>query len=596
MVLADSAIFLAAAVIAVPLCKRLGLGSVIGYLAAGAAIGPSGLGLVHEVESTMHFAEFGVVLLLFLIGLELQPSRLWKMRSAVFGMGSLQVGLTTLILALGAMALGLPLRAAFVAGFGLSLSSTAFAMQLLGEKHELASRHGQSAFGILLFQDLAAIPMLAVVPLLAPARAVVEGPAEGHGRLTQVAVTLGVIAALIVGGRFLLRPVFRIVASAKSHELSAAWALLVVVGTALIMEKIGLSMALGAFLAGVLLANSEYRHELEANIEPFKGLLLGLFFMAVGMAANFRVLATWPVAIVGLVVTLTLVKLGVLFLLGRLSKASNDTSVGLAVTLSQGGEFAFVLFGVAATHHVLEQTFVEAMVVVVTLSMVTTPLLFLARDKAFAWRAARGGARPYDTIEPEPGGHVIIAGYGRFGQIVSRILRLKHIPFTALEVSAAQVDFVRKFGSEIYYGDASRVDLLRAAKTEEASLFMLCIDDIDASLHTAKAVREHFPKVPIVARARNRAHAHALRALGVEDIVRETFFSSAEAARHMLRKLGLDEAEANGAVDKFVAYDEAALVEQFVHRSDEQALIAVTKKTAEDLEKIFEEDAKKGRV
>jgi glutathione-regulated potassium-efflux system ancillary protein KefC len=596
MVLADSAVFLAAAVVAVPLFKRLGLGSVIGYLAAGAAIGPSGLGLVHEVESTMHLAEFGVVLLLFLIGLELQPSRLWNMRSAVFGMGTLQVVLTTVALAAGGVALGLPVRAALVAGFGLSLSSTAFAMQLLGEKHELASRHGQSAFGILLFQDLAAIPMLAVVPLLAPARVVVEGPVEGHGRLAQLTVTFAVIVGLVVVGRFLLRPVFRIVASAKSHELSAAWALLVVVGTALIMEKIGLSMALGAFLAGVLLANSEYRHELEANIEPFKGLLLGLFFMAVGMAASFRVLAERPLVIVGLVLALTVVKLGVLYALARLSKAPADTSVSLAVTLSQGGEFAFVLFGVAAAQQVLEKRLVETMVVIVTLSMVVTPLLFLLRDRLFALREARGGVRPYDTIEPEPGGHVIIAGYGRFGQIVSRILRLKHIPFTALEVSAAQVDFVRKFGSLIYYGDASRVDLLRAAKTEEASLFMLCIDDIDASLRTAKAVREHFPHVPIVARARNRAHAHALRALGVDDIVRETFFSSAEAARHMLRKLGLDEAEASDAVDKFVAYDEAALIEQFVHRSDEQALIAVTKKTAQDLEKIFEEDAKTGRI
>lgn len=592
MVLTESAIFLAAAVVAVPLFKRLGLGSVLGYLAAGAAIGPSGLGFIHEVEGTLHFAEFGVVLLLFLIGLELQPARLWNMRAAVFGMGAAQVAGTTLVLGCGALALGLPPAAAFVAGFGLSLSSTAFAMQLLGEKHELASRHGQSAFGILLFQDLAAIPMLAVVPLLAAG----EGAKSGGGSAPlRIVLTLGVVAALVLAGRYLLRPVFRVVASAKSHELSSAWALLVVVGTAMVMEKVGLSMALGSFLAGVLLADSEYRHELEANIEPFKGLLLGLFFMAVGMSANLRVVVERPLATFGLVIGLTVAKLAVLYALGRAAKANHDSSASLAITLSQGGEFAFVLFGAAASTRVLPKSLVELLVVVVTLSMIVTPLLFLARDRAFAAREARGGARPFDDIAAEDG-HVIIAGYGRFGQIVSRLLRLKHIPFTALEVSPAQVDFVRKFGSKIYYGDASRVDLLRAAKAEEARLFMLCIDDVESSLRTAKAVREHFPELTIIARARNRAHVHALRELGIDKIVRETFYSGAEAARSMLEALGTNPEEASRAVARFVAYDESALVDQFTHRNDEQALIASSKQVAADLEKIFEEDAKSDGV
>ncbi len=589
MLIAEIAIVLGAAVVAVPLFKRLGLGSVLGYLAAGAVIGPSGLGLIGGVEDKLHIAEFGVVLLLFLIGLELAPARLWKMKGAVFGVGAAQLFGTGAVLAAVALALGLDPVSALVVGVALSLSSTAFVMQLLAERNELASPHGRSAFGILLFQDLAAIPMLAIVPLLgAPVLGAVPGAAGGNIG-SRVAVVVAAFGGLILAGRFLMRPLFRLVASARTQELSTAFALLVVIGTALLMQKVGLSMALGSFLAGVLLAESEYRHELEADIEPFKGLLLGFFFTAVGMSADLGIIRSQPGVVLAVVGALTVAKIAVLYGVARLARHTSAAAVRLAIVLSQGGEFAFVIFGVAEQSHVVPKVIADLLVVTVSLSMALTPLLLLAHDR---WRARLPSAPAvYDEIQGEDG-HVIIAGFGRFGQIVARLLRANRIPFTALEANMTQVDFVRRFGNHVYYGDASRVDLLRAAKVDRARLFVLAIDDPEASVRTAKEVLHHFPGTKIIARARNRQHAYALMDLGIQQIVREAFHSSLETARLALEELGLTQAEAREATRKFQEYDERQLEEQFQVRDNEAALVATAKKAAQDLEKIFEQDSR----
>jgi glutathione-regulated potassium-efflux system ancillary protein KefC len=585
MSLLHSAIFLAAAVVAVPIFKRLGLGAVLGYLAAGALIGPSGLGFVNEVESTLHFAEFGVVLLLFVIGLELQPALLWKMRGQVFGLGGAQVAGSTVLFTLGGLAFGLPFATALVAGFGLSLSSTAFVIQLLGEKNELTTPHGRLSFSILLFQDLAAIPALALVPLLST-RPTAD---TGQGPLVRIGLIIAVIAGLIFAGRFLLRPLFRFVASTRSHELSVAWALLVVIGTSLIMLQVGLSMALGAFLAGVLLADSEYRHEVEADIEPFKGLLLGLFFIAVGMSANLHLMLARPLLIVGIAVGIVAVKLGVLYAVGKAARLPPASAVSLGIALSQGGEFAFVIYNVALDGAVMSPALTEILIVAVTLSMAVTPLAFVARDKVLARLARRKGVREFDQIDA-PETEVIIAGFGRFAQIIGRILRAKRIRFTALESSAAHIDFMRRFGTEVYYGDASRVDLLRAAKADKAKLLILAIDDADASVRTAQVVRHHFPHLTIIARARDRNHAMALMDLGVHHVIRELLHSSLVAAREVLETLGMSPAEAHMAVRLFREHDEEALKVQSTLKGDETALRESARKVARDLEKLFEHD------
>jgi glutathione-regulated potassium-efflux system ancillary protein KefC len=579
-----TAIFLAAAILAVPLFKRLGLGAVLGYLFAGAALGPSGFHLVHEVEETLKIAELGVVLLLFLIGLELQPARLWRMRRQVFGLGGGQVVATSIVLAGVGIAAGMPWRGSLVAGVALAMSSTAFAMQVLAERNELGAVYGRSAFAILLFQDLAAIPLLAFVPLLG------ERVSNGAGRpaLVQAAIALGLLLFLAFASRFLLRPLFRMVAQARSHELSVGAALLVVLGTGLLMELAGLSMALGAFLAGVLLADSEYRHELESNIEPFKGLLLGLFFMAVGMSANLHIVVERPGTVVAIVLGLVLVKGAVLYGLGRAAALPKSGSASLGVALSQGGEFAFVIFGVASEARVIERSTIELLIVCVTLSMVTTPLAFIVHDKLRA-RLVTASLRPYDDI-PDEGNPVLIAGFGRFGQVVARVLRLRRIAFTALDVSAEQVDFVRRFGNRIFYGDASRVDLLRSAGAANAKLFVLAIDDMETSLRTLHVVQKHFPHLKVVARARNRQHAYALLGAGVEQVIRETFAGSLEAARITLEELGFPVSVARDTVKRFGDYDEAQVRKLFALREDEKALIESAKKYSVELQRIFEED------
>ncbi len=584
--LAEAAIFLAAAVIAVPLSRRLGLGAVLGYLAAGAVLGPGGLGLVFNVADILHFAEFGVVLLLFIIGIELQPSRLWTMRKAVFGLGAAQVAITGVALAVAAFALGVEPVSAGVVGLTLALSSTAFALQTLAEKGQLTTRHGRAAFAILLFQDLAAIPLLAFVPLLAPGAA---GQVDGS-KLLDVANVVAVLIAVSVGGRFFLRYAFRIVAWTQIREVFTAMGLLVVIAISLLMQSLGLSMALGAFLAGLLLADSEYRHALEADIEPFKSLLLGLFFMTVGMSLNLRMIAERPAIVAALVMGLVGIKLTILYLLARMNGLVPASARALAISISQGGEFAFVILAVAVGKAVVEQPVAEMLTAVVTLSMAVTPLLFAAEALVARHRRIPQAARGFD----EPRGEekqVIIAGFGRFGQIVARILRAKKIAFTALEISPDQVDFVRGFGNEVFYGDASRLDLLRAARADQAVALVLAIDDPDASVRTAQTVRENFPRLPIYARARNRNHAYRLMDLGIKVVWRETFLSSTDMARAVLKSVGLPEREADKAIETFRRHDERRLYAHHGLHNDERRMQALAKEAMKELEELFAADA-----
>ena len=577
----DVAIFLAAAVIAVPLARWLGLGSVIGYLAAGLVIGPWGLRLVTDVESILGFSEFGVVLLLFLIGLELQPERFWRLRGAVFGSGGLQVLLSSLALGGIASGFGVPPAAALIAGFGLAMSSTAFVLQLLGERDELATREGLLAFAILLFQDLAVVPFLALLPMMA-------GGGVGQLEAGPVLRALGVIVVVVVAGRYALRPVLRRVARADVPEIFTAAALLVVVATALLMETAGLSASLGAFLAGVMLAESEFRHEMQAAIEPFKGLLLGLFFIAVGMSVNLGLLQHEPLTVLGLVLGLALVKGIILYGIGRRADLKPDASRALAAAVSQGGEFAFVLFGLAAAAGLIDAPLHDRLLVVVTLSMALSPLLYSLQAR---YRVVPVGP-PFDAIDG-PAAPVIIAGFGPFGQIVGRLLRVKKIPFTVLEKSVEQVDFVRRFGSTIYYGDAARLELLRAAHAARAKILVISISRVETSLKIAESVRQHFPKLRVFAVANDRNHALRLMDLGITDVIRRAYFSSLEMSRRLLLALGEPEDAAQRAVDTFHAHDEATLLKQQSVFRDEKQLIQSAQEAARELEQLFEADREK---
>ncbi|MCU0869158.1 MAG: monovalent cation:proton antiporter-2 (CPA2) family protein [Burkholderiales bacterium] len=584
--LAEAALFLAAAVVVVPLFKRIRLGAVLGFLAAGLLIGPWGLRLVTDVDNILGFAELGVVLLLFVIGLELQPSRLWALRKAVFGLGSLQVGVTAGVLGAAALAFGASWQGALVIGVALSLNSTAFVLQLLAERRQLTTRHGRSAFAISLFQDLSVIPLLAVVPLLVEHEAARDPTAPWIG----AAKAVGVIAGVVIGGRLLLRPVLRVLARSGIQEIFTAGALLVVVGVALLMESVGLSMTLGAFLAGVLLADSEYRHEVEASIDPFKGLLLGLFFIAVGMKADVGLLLARPGAVLGAAAGIMAVKAAVLAVLGAGSGHGREGTRSLAVLLSHAGEFAFVLLGVAAEAGVVDGPTEDFLVITVTLTMAFTPVLFLLNEHVITPRLRKPVAPPvYDTL-PDAAVPVIIAGFGRVGQIVGRVLRARHVGFTALDISAEQIENVRRFGSRAYFGDASKLELLRAARADEARLFVIAVDDVAASIRIAETLRKHFPALQIHARARNRFHAHKLMALGVKVIVRETFHSSIELAHATLTTLGDTAADARDTLDRFRQLDEEILVRQFAVHEDEARLIQTSKEAAAELESIFDQE------
>ena len=586
--LAQVAILLTAAVVAVSLFRRMKLSSVLGFLAAGLVIGPWGLRLITDVSSILHASEFGVVLLLFIIGLELQPTRLWVMRRTVFGLGSVQVLSCSLILGGAVWWLGLPPMAAAVVGFGLSLSSTPLVLQILAERDQLKTQYGRAAFGILLFQDLAVLPMLAVLPLMSPLPQTTPSDPPWVALVKLVAV----IAIVTVGGRLVLRPALRIVARVKVTEVFTAAALLVVIATALLVNQVGLSMALGAFLAGVVLADSEFRHELEADIEPFKGLLLGLFFIAVGMSANVGLLSSEPLQVIAATAGYLALKIMVVAAVGRLVGRPWDRAWRMGFTLPAGGEFAFVLFALAAGQHILSAHVADFLVLVVTLSMMVAPLILGLHDRVRQTLLGAIPGAPFDTID-ERDSRVIIAGFGRVGQIVSRVLRARHIRFTALDSSQTHVDFVRRFGNRIYYGDASRLDLLRAAGAESAEVFVLAIDDVDSSVLTAELVRSQFPGLKILARARNRQHAFALMDAGVDYIIRETYGSSLELAEEVLTRLGDAPAAAHAAVRKFRQHDEKTLGEQYAIKEDEVKFLAAARESAQQLEKLFESDAAK---
>ena len=585
-ILSESAIFLAAAVVTVPLFKRFKLGAVLGYLAAGVVIGPWGLKFITEVDNILHFAELGVVLLLFVIGLELQISRLRVLRHSVFGLGTAQVAVTGLILGGIALLAGLELNTALVVGLGLAMSSTAFVLQILAEKGQLSARHGRSAFSILLFQDLAVIPLLALIPMLGAGTAHLSGGDAWLGALKALAV----IVAVVVGGRYLLRPVLKVIAESGIQEIFTAAALLVVIGISLLMSSVGLSMSLGAFLAGVLLADSEFRHELEADIEPFKGLLLGLFFISVGMSADLGLVATYPLAIIGATIGLMAIKGAVLLAVARTAGHNWASSRSLAVALCQGGEFAFVLFSLAAENGIMGRTLSDSLVIVVTLSMALTPLVFAFNDVLLAKWLKKPVEEKFDEIE-QSGNRVIVAGFGRVGQITGRLLRAKKISFTALDKSSEQVATVRRFGSLAYYGDASRLDMLRAAGAENAELLVLAIDDVEASLRTVETAKKHFPRLKIFARARNRFHAYRLMDLGVDYLMRETLLSSLELGRDVLIELGIPAWDARDTVDTFQRHDERLLEHQHAIYHDESKLIQTSNEAAQELELLFESDS-----
>jgi len=582
--LAQTAILLAAAVLAVSVFRVLKLSSILGYVAAGLVIGPWGLNLVGDTERIMQVSEFGIVLLLFIIGLELQPTRLWIMRRLVFGLGAAQVLMCTLVLAGAAYALGQAPSAAAVIGFGLSLSSTPLVLQVLAERRQLKTQHGRAAFGILLFQDLAVLPVLAVLPLLSAEAAAHPAGAWWTGLLKLLLV----VAIVVGGGRLVLRPALRFVARVQVSEVFTAAALLTVIATALLANAAGLSASLGAFLAGVLLADSEFRHELEADLEPFKGLLLGLFFISVGMSANLDLLGSEPAALLGVTGGFLAIKVALVALLGRLAGQKSDSARRLAFSLPAGGEFAFVLFTLAARQRLIGHDTADLLVLAVTFSMMLGPLLLIAYE-ALAQRWLSPPQRPYDAIEARDG-PVIIAGFGRFGQIVGRVLRVKGIAFTALDSSQTHVDFVRRFGNEVFYGDASRLDLLRAAGAATAQYLVLAIDDTEAATRTAILVREQFPHLRIFARARSRQHVFALMDAGVGDIVRETYGSSLEMATTILEALGQTPAAAREVVRRFRAHDEATLAKQYAVKEDETKFLATSREAAQQLEKLFESD------
>jgi glutathione-regulated potassium-efflux system protein KefB len=578
------AVFLAAAAIAAPLGRYLGIGAVLGYLAAGIVIGPYVLGpyyALDDVDKVLHFGEFGVVMLLFVIGLELRPVRLWAMRSAIFGLGTAQLIITGLVLAAIGVGLRLSIGPALFVGLALALSSTAFALQVLEEKGELTTRHGRLAFAILLFQDLAAIPLIALVPLFA------LGGEKPTMDFRSAALAIITIAGVIVVGRFLLSRLYHFVAATGVREAMTASALLTVVGVALVMEAVGLSAALGAFIAGALLADSEYRHQIEADIAPFEGLLLAVFFIAVGMSIDPRVLVSKPAELAAIVVGLLIVKAIILYVLGRWWGLDGRAARRLGLVISQGGEFAFVLFGAGALAGVINQGTANLLTLAVTLSMAATPLLLLVDD--MATRALKSEPPEYEV--PQGGErHVIVAGFGRFGQIVARVLRAKQIPFTALDSNVEQVDFVRRFGAQIYYGDAGRLDILRAAGADKARAFVLAIDNVDASLRVAEMVRTHFPDLTIYARARDRTHVHKLMDLGVTIIERETFLAALELTKELLKGLGLSSAEVKRVTETFMRLDEKRLYADYQYYTDVEKVRANALSQAKELEELFARD------
>ncbi|WP_318462803.1 glutathione-regulated potassium-efflux system protein KefB [Photobacterium leiognathi] len=581
-----SVVFLSAAIIAVPLAQKLGLGSVLGYLIAGIIIGPWGLALISDVDAILHFSEFGVVLLLFLIGLELNPKKLWQMRKPILGLGGSQVVITSIVIAGIVMSFAglLPTitwRDAAVIGMGLALSSTAIALRVIEEQQLSGSDTGKSGFAVLLFQDIAVIPMLALLPALA----------GGEGGSWNDAVwMLGGIALLLVGGHFLLRPLFRYVVMSGVRELFNVAALLLVLGIALIMQAFGLSMALGAFLAGVLLAESEYRHELEIAIEPFKGLLLGLFFISVGMVVNLGLLWQYPLQILAAVLALVAVKGGVLYLLARIFGVREKSRSQMAAILSQGGEFAFVLFTAARTEGLLDAQLLAFLLVVVSLSMMTTPLVLTLQNRWYV-RGFQADVEPEpetDVVDRSP--QVIITGFGRFGQVIGRLLFSNKIKVTILERDPSQIQFLRKFGYKVFYGDATQLDLLRSAGADKAEAIIICTDAPIEVMEVVALCQQHFPHLKILARARSRVEAHQLLSQGVECFSRETFAGALDLGRQALISLGMHPYKAKRAEAHFRKIDTQALRDLLPQHSEEVNLASQQKEARKELEEIFDRE------
>jgi len=587
-------VYLLAAVVAVPIAKRLGLGSVLGYLLAGVLIGPSALGFIaRDSHDIMHFAEFGVVMMLFLIGLELKPALLWELRGPILGLGGAQVLTTIALLGAVTLAFGFGWSIALTVGMIAAMSSTAIVLQSLTEKGLLKTPGGQSCFSVLLFQDIAVIPILALLPLLAAAPAAKTthaGPLAALPAWQQALVTLGAVAGIIFAGRVLLRHFFRFIASARLREVFTATALLLVVGIALLMQAVGLSPALGAFLAGVVLAESEYRHQLEADIEPFKGLLLGLFFLSVGASLDLPLIGAAPGRIAGLVAILIVGKFLVLLALGRIFRVAWRENFLFAAALAQGGEFAFVLLSFAQQSAVLTADFAAPLFAVVAVSMALTPLLLVVYERLVLPRFACPEApREADAIL-EHDNPVLLAGFGRFGHVTGRLLRANGFGVTVLDNDADWVETLRGFGMKSYYGDASREDLLRTAGAERAKVFICAIDEIAKSLEVVDLVRKEFPALTIMARAIDRQHAYELLNRGVEHVYRDTFGSSLDLGIDALRELGLHSDQAHRAARIFKGYDEAALRDMAKVDQKDAAYASRARQHIENLERILQAD------
>jgi len=575
---------LAAATIAVPLTRRSGLGSVLGYLIAGLIIGPSGLRLITDVEQISAVASLGVVMLMFLIGLELRPRRLWIMRRSVFGLGSAQVVITGACLAALAVFVGVPIQGATVLGLGLALSSTAIVLPLLGERELLTTPAGRDAFAVLLFQDLAFIPLVALVPLLTGGHTV-------GGTLPWLEVGEGVTAVVLIlgGGRFLMGPLFRAIGGASSPELFTTTALLIVTGTALLAQVAGLSPSLGAFLAGVMLSDSEYRHELQADIAPFENTLLGFFFISVGMSADLHAAFARPLDLAITTAVLLVVKAAIAFGLSLLTRRDRRNAVRFSLALPQASEFSFVLLGAAVAVGALSADLAALATLISAASMLATPVLFAASERFLIPRLSRAPDPEFDTIEPSDA-EVIIAGFDRMGQIVGRVLRMAGIPFTALEGDPAQLEVVRRFGSKVYFGDASRPDVLRAAGADHAKLLVVALSDTERTLRTVETAKRDYPNLTVLAFARNRHHAHLLMDRNVDGLVRDTFHSSLRLAELSLTTLGLSSEAAARAVALFRDRDEANLVAAHAIYRDEAQMIQSSQQAADELNALFEAD------
>lgn len=595
--LVSAFVFLTAACLMVPLAGHLRLGSVIGYLVSGIAVGPYGLGLIRESVDIMHFAEFGVVMMLFLIGLELQPATLWRLRRMIVGLGGLQTLVTTGLFCAVGLLLGYEWRMSLAVGAALSLSSTALVLQLLQEKGLLQTSAGESSFAVLLFQDIAVIPMLVLMPLLADG-GVDESAMRTHNALLDAlpgwahALLVGAVVALIVvGGRYVSRPMFHYVARTNLREVFTAISLGIVIGITLLMQAVGVSPALGAFVAGLVLAGSEYRHTVETDLLPFKGLLLGLFFISVGMGINFGMLAEMPMQMAGAVLGIVLLKLLVLVALGRLFGLSSVQDMWFALVLAQGGEFAFVLLQYAEGLRVLRAADADFFILAVTLSMALTPFVLLLADRYVLPRfMSRLPKHTPDAIPDDEANPVIIIGYGRFGQIIGRFLSAQQIKLTILEKDPDQIELLRRFGNKVYFGDASQMELLRSAGIEHARLAIICIDEADKILEITRLIHTHFPQVMILARARNRRHAYELHKAGVTIFRRETFDSALWMAQEAMKCLGHRAYDMRVKAHRFMQHDEDTLRTSFAFFEKEPELISFARQASSELERVLKGD------